>query len=86
MIIQMGPASEISIPRKALRIEGKGKYLMPGLADMHFQKEHENDFVLCLANGINSIRNMWGDTKHLEWKKKIKKVEELTWIKSPYPL
>ncbi len=70
-IVRIGPAADVQIPKQALRIEGKGKYLMPGLADMHFHNENENDFVLCLANGITTIRNMWGDTKHLAWRQKI---------------
>lgn len=77
LIVQMGPASDVQIPKQALKIEGKGKYLMPGLADMHFHNENENDFVLCLANGITTIRNMWGDTKHLEWRRRIENGELL---------
>lgn len=34
-IAQIGPASEVRIPPEAVRIDGRGKYLLPGLADMH---------------------------------------------------
>ena len=34
-IVSMGPASRVRVPRGAQRIEGKGKFLLPGLADMH---------------------------------------------------
>jgi cytosine/adenosine deaminase-related metal-dependent hydrolase len=34
-IIDIGPADELEIPRGAQVIDGKGAYLMPGLADMH---------------------------------------------------
>lgn len=70
-IIQIGSTSEVFIPEQTFRIDGRDKYLMPGLADMHFHNENESDFVLCLANGITTIRNMWGDTKHLEWRRRI---------------
>jgi imidazolonepropionase-like amidohydrolase len=76
-IHKLGPEGEISIPRQAVRIDGKGRYLMPGLVDMHFHNERENDFVLCLANGITTIRNMWGDSKHLEWRRRIESGELL---------
>ena len=70
-IEMVGPLLEVQVPEGAVIIKGKGRYLMPGLADMHFHNENENDFVLCLANGITTIRNMWGDTKHLEWRRRI---------------
>src|SRR5690348_5013930 len=34
-IAQIGPASKVKVPAGALKIDGRGKYLMPGLADMH---------------------------------------------------
>jgi len=77
LIEKMGPVSEIQVPEGAMVIEGNGGYLMPGLADMHFHNENENDFILCLANGVTFIRNMWGDTKHLEWRRRIESGELL---------
>jgi imidazolonepropionase-like amidohydrolase len=35
-ITALGPADKVPVPAGAVRIEGRGKYLMPGLADMHF--------------------------------------------------
>ena len=34
-IVAMGPASSTAVPEGAARIDGRGKYLMPGLAEMH---------------------------------------------------
>jgi len=34
-ITAVGPAAEVRVPRGAKRIDGAGKYLMPGLMDMH---------------------------------------------------
>jgi imidazolonepropionase-like amidohydrolase len=34
-IAQIGPSASTKPPRGALSIDGKGKFLMPGLADMH---------------------------------------------------
>src|SRR5689334_13814641 len=34
-IQKIGAANKVKIPADALRIEGQGKYLMPGLTDMH---------------------------------------------------
>lgn len=54
---------EVSIPNSAEIIDGKGKYLIPGLWDMHahyFSIYKDIDPVL-IANGITGIREMWGD-------------------------
>ena len=34
-IASIGPASSTTVPSDALRIDGQGKFLMPGLAEMH---------------------------------------------------
>src|SRR5215467_10508467 len=38
-ILAVGPASNISIPPGAQRIDGGGRTAMPGLADMHVRSE-----------------------------------------------
>lgn len=70
-IRELGPASTITIPKRAIVIDGRGKYLMPGLADMHAHTWEEEDFALLLANGVTTIRNMFGGAIHLQWKKRI---------------
>jgi imidazolonepropionase-like amidohydrolase len=61
-IVKIGPDRKIAIPAGATVIDGTGKYLMPGLADMH---THLNDsmfeypfFNLFLANGVTTIRDL----------------------------
>jgi len=34
-IVEVGPAGQTKVPAGAARIDGRGKFLMPGLADMH---------------------------------------------------
>ena len=70
-IEQMGPVAEVPVPRDAELIEAKGKYLLPGLADMHAHNMNKEDFALFLANGVTIIRNMWGAPKHLRWRQQI---------------
>jgi imidazolonepropionase-like amidohydrolase len=40
-IIAVGPAAGVKVPRGALRVDAKGKYLLPALADMHVHLEAE---------------------------------------------
>jgi imidazolonepropionase-like amidohydrolase len=67
------PASKISVPKGALRIDGRGKFAIPGLSDMHVHLEYfdQPDILgLFVANGVTTIRNMDGRPYLLEWKKK----------------
>jgi imidazolonepropionase-like amidohydrolase len=54
-------------------IDGSGKYLIPGLWDMHTHVwSDEYFFPLLIANGVTGIRDMFESVKAAEtWKKKI---------------
>jgi hypothetical protein len=42
-------------------VDGNGKYLIPGLWDMHVhQTGLESTYPLYLANGVTGVRDMWG--------------------------
>jgi len=41
-ITALGPASKVKVPRKALRIDARGRYLLPALSDMHVHVEGES--------------------------------------------
>jgi len=93
-IAQVGPSTSVKVPRGALKIEGKSRFLMPGLADMHVhfirsaitvksqtspsngssfhslvpasasddhERENQALGLLFIANGVTTVRNMWGD-------------------------
>ncbi len=83
-ITQIGPAAKIKVPDGALKIDGRGKYLMPGLADMHAHlypgAGTQGDLAgqqlqLFLANGVTTIRNMIGKPEHLLLREKVAKGE-----------
>lgn len=78
LIDKIGKAAKVRIPKGAIKIDGAGKYLMPGLADMHVHAWSENDLLLYVANGITTIRNMWGSPMHLKWKELIANGELLS--------
>jgi imidazolonepropionase-like amidohydrolase len=48
-----------SRPAGALVIQGGGRYLVPGLIDMHVHI-NQSELSAYLAAGITSVRNMWG--------------------------
>jgi imidazolonepropionase-like amidohydrolase len=68
-IAAIGPVEKIKIPNGTQRIDATGKYLMPGLADMHGHLSHrgaamtyplETFPLLLVAYGVTTLRNMAG--------------------------
>lgn len=66
-------------------IDGTGKYVIPGLAEMHAHippattsaERMEETLFLYLSNGITTIRGMLGAPIHLELREKVKSGETL---------
>ena len=52
-------------------VDGTGKFLSPGLADMHVHVWDDYELGLYLAKGVTSLRNMWGMPFHLRMKERI---------------
>jgi len=71
-ITYAGPASGATIPRDARRIDGRGRYLMPGLADMHVHLHFADELGVYLAHGITTVRNMRGGPEHLAWREEVR--------------
>jgi imidazolonepropionase-like amidohydrolase len=86
-IASVGPASSTAVPAGAIRIDGRGKFLMPGLAEMHAHvlgpqaansDELNRDIMfLYVANGITTIRAMLGAPNQLTLRDQLKRGEVL---------
>ncbi len=67
-ISAIGPSSLLPIPRGTRILDASGKFLIPGLADMHLhltgagEPAGSREFILplLLANGITTVRDMGG--------------------------
>ncbi|WP_447726116.1 amidohydrolase family protein [Sphingomonas koreensis] len=71
-IVSVASAAAARIPAGARRIEGKGRWLMPGLTEMHGHVPGPEDpayrdamLFLYVANGVTTVRNMAGNASHL---------------------
>lgn len=64
-ITQVGAVDDVQIPEGAQLVDGTGQYLMPGLVDMHVHIQFKNDLLLFVANGVTSVRNMWGSNSKM---------------------
>jgi len=65
-IEEIGKAAQIKVPTNAQVVDGRGKFLMPGLWDMHVHTFRHNPpstntwfFPLFIANGVTGVRDLW---------------------------
>jgi imidazolonepropionase-like amidohydrolase len=80
-IAHIGPARKTKVPEDAVRVDGTGRYLMPGLVDMHVHLRDYPDeemsalLKLYVANGVTTVLNLSGIPRHLELREKIARGE-----------
>jgi amidohydrolase family protein len=70
-IVGVGPSASLAVPPGVKTIDGKDRWLMPGLADMHVHTFSEADHTLFLAAGVTLVRNMFGSDQALAWRSEI---------------
>jgi imidazolonepropionase-like amidohydrolase len=83
-ISAFGPRAEVSVPTGATLVEGRGRYLLPGLSDMHahisgYVTEPGSDkdavarseLLLYAATGVTLVRNMSGSDAHLDYRRRV---------------
>jgi hypothetical protein len=70
-ILTIGPAGNTPIPPHAQLIDGRGKYLIPGLIDMRVHIYNPGEMLLYIANGITTVRNLNSHPQHLLWRDRI---------------
>lgn len=75
VIAAMGPVGSVPIPNDALTVDGAGKYLMPGLADLHVHIRHEMDLPVYLAHGVTTILDMGAPSRLLGWRDRLARGE-----------
>jgi imidazolonepropionase-like amidohydrolase len=77
-IAEVGPTAQVNAPAQAVKIDGRGKYLLPGMAEMHGHippptapaEFVSNVLFLYVANGITTVRGMLGHDNQLELRRK----------------
>lgn len=85
-VVEVGPASKVKVPAGALRVDGRGKYLMPGLAEMHGHLPHpstpapvaDSILLLFVANGVTTVRGMFGFPNHVQLRERAARNELLS--------
>ena len=74
-ITQIGPSSRIPLPNGTTVIDGKGKYLIPGLIDMNVRILSAQELPLYVANGVTTVFNQDGQFAHLKWRNAVARGE-----------
>jgi uncharacterized protein (DUF885 family)/imidazolonepropionase-like amidohydrolase len=94
-IARMGPRGEVPVPAGARRIEGGGRWLIPGLADMHVHLFSDGDVPdaaaadelgVMVANGVTAVRLMNGTPEQLALRDDVRAgrvVGPQLWLASP---
>jgi imidazolonepropionase-like amidohydrolase len=85
-IVALGPTARVKVPEGATRVEGKGRFLIPGLAEMHAHipggqasdSAVERTLFLYVAGGLTTIRGMLGHPRHLELRARAARGELLS--------
>jgi len=85
-IAAMGPAATTPVPAGAVQVNGAGKYLIPGLGEMHAHvppgaatdAEIERVLSLWALNGVTTVRGMLGMPRHLQFRARAAQGEILS--------
>ena len=70
-IRELGPSASTPVPKGARVVDGRGRYLMPGLADMHAHLYAEQELTLHVVNGVTTVFNLNGRPAHLAWRTRV---------------
>lgn len=81
VIASVSAAGSVAIPAGTVAIDGRGKYLMPGLAEMHGHippPSQPREFIesvlfLYVANGVTTVRGMQGADGQLELRERARR-------------
>lgn len=63
-IVEVAPASALRLGESVTRVDGSGRYLIPGLWDMHvhhgmpFAREPARELMMSLAHGVTGVRDL----------------------------
>jgi imidazolonepropionase-like amidohydrolase len=73
-IAAIGAIADVQIPKGAVVVDATGKFLIPGLWDMHghLTDATETAFPLLIMNGVTGVRDLGGDLAQIDrWRAEI---------------
>jgi imidazolonepropionase-like amidohydrolase len=70
-ISALGETGHVRVPPEAQVVNATGKFVIPGLWDMHVHWYLKEYLPLFIANGVTGVRLMWGVPRHHAWRTEI---------------
>src|SRR5688572_25373941 len=70
-IVWIGPSRDARVPRTARRVDARGRFVMPGLADMHVHINDVNELPQFVSAGITTVSQMNGRPEHVVWRNRV---------------
>jgi imidazolonepropionase-like amidohydrolase len=71
-IVAVGASGEVEPPPGALLLDARGKFLIPGLWDMHVHLHDRAFLPLLVAEGVTGVREMGGDARGIaDWRARV---------------
>ena len=71
-ISEIGKSGKVRVPKNARVIDARGKFLIPGLWDMHVHAWNKESLTLLVANGVIGVREMFGSIDSIGgWRKEV---------------
>jgi len=68
----LGKTGKLTVPQNTREVDATGKFLIPGLWDMHIHPEYNKEYLaLFTAHGVTGVRVMRGDPLHHKWRQEI---------------
>jgi hypothetical protein len=84
-IAEVGAANRVRIPAGATRVDGTGRWLIPGLAEMHAHVQpsdqpaavtlNERILLLYVAHGVTTVRGMLGHPAQIPLRERVNRGE-----------
>jgi imidazolonepropionase-like amidohydrolase len=82
-IAELGATARVRVPDGARRVDARGKFLIPGLAEMHGHVPQqagemaERTLFLYVSQGVTTVRGMLGAPYHLQMREAVRRGELL---------
>jgi imidazolonepropionase-like amidohydrolase len=71
-ITALGKTGTLKLPAGARIVDATGRFLIPGLWDMHVHLGSKSALPLFIANGVTGVRTMDGDPEYQAWRREVK--------------
>ena len=84
-IAAVGRSADVAVPPDATVIDGRGRFLLPGLVDSHTHintdipwapaRDDFGDAPMYLAYGVTTVVNLSGSPTQLDWRRRVATAE-----------